>query len=115
MFLAETTEAARRAEAEAIFRKFEGNHLPVIVERGDGGRDLPLLDKTKFMVPRQLTWGQLIYLIRRRLAVSADTGLYIFVNNTVPPASATVQEIHEAHCAVDGFLYATYSGEATFG
>ncbi|XP_010896663.1 microtubule-associated proteins 1A/1B light chain 3C isoform X2 [Esox lucius] len=55
--------ATRKHEVCSIRTKFP-NKLPVIVERYLREKTLPLLDKTKFLVPFELTLGQFLCLLR---------------------------------------------------
>uniref|UniRef100_A0A672YZJ1 Microtubule-associated protein 1 light chain 3 gamma, like n=1 Tax=Sphaeramia orbicularis TaxID=375764 RepID=A0A672YZJ1_9TELE len=55
--------ATRKDEVCSIRSKFP-NKLPVIVERYIREKTLPLLDKTKFLVPFELTLGQFFCLLR---------------------------------------------------
>lgn len=59
--------------------------------------------------------GQFVYVIRKRIKLPADQAIFIFVNNTLPPAAALMSQIYKEHADPDGFLYVTYSGESTFG
>lgn len=49
--------------------------------------DLPNIDKRKYLVPKVLTLGQFLYIIRKRVKVSSDKSLYIFCNRTLPVVS----------------------------
>jgi microtubule-associated protein 1 light chain len=56
--------AARIEEVQGIRSKFP-NKIPVIVERFHKERSLPALDKTKFLVPQELTMSQFVTIIRQ--------------------------------------------------
>lgn len=88
--------------------------MPVIVERAEKS-DIPVLDKKKYLVPADLTVGQFVYVIRKRIKLNAEKAIFIFVNNVLPPTAALMNAIYEEHKDEDGFLYVTYSGENTFG
>ena len=68
-----------------------------------------------FPCPCSLTLGQLVYVIRRRLHLPSDMGLFLYVNNTLPPTTLLVRELDSLYRADDGFLYIIFSGEAAFG
>ena len=53
----------RREEVAGIRNKFP-NKVPVIVERYQKEKNLPPLDKTKFLVPQELTMSQFVTIIR---------------------------------------------------
>ena len=76
---------------------------------------IPDIDKKKYLVPSDLTMGQFVYVIRKRIKLSPDTAIFIFVNNTLPPAAELMSKVYRDQADEDGFLYVTYSGESTFG
>jgi GABA(A) receptor-associated protein len=103
----------RKAEAGRIKDKYP-DRIPVIVEKSPKS-DIPDIDKKKYLVPADLTVGQFVYVIRKRIKLSAEKAIFIFVKNTLPPTAALMSTIYEQHKDDDGFLYITYSGENTFG
>ncbi|VDI38183.1 Hypothetical predicted protein [Mytilus galloprovincialis] len=62
-----TTTAIRKEEVIGIRSKFP-TKVPVIVERYHKEQQLPLLDKTKFLVPQELTMSQFASIIRNRMS-----------------------------------------------
>lgn len=76
---------------------------------------MPEIDKNKYLVPYDLTIGQFVYVIRRRIDVPAERAIFIFVNDILPPTAATLSSVYEEHKDEDGFLYILYSSENTFG
>ncbi|EYU24740.1 hypothetical protein MIMGU_mgv1a018425mg [Erythranthe guttata] len=86
----------------------------VIVEKAERS-DIPNIDKKKYLVPADLTVGQLVYVIRKRIKLSAEKAIFIFVDNVLPPTGAIMSSIYDDKKDEDGFLYVTYSGENTFG
>jgi GABA(A) receptor-associated protein len=103
----------RYAEAQRIRDKFPGR-VPAIVERGNRS-DVPLIDKKKFLVPSDLTIGQFIYVVRKRLNLPPEKALFLFVNNTLPTTGTLMRELYAQYMSEDGFLYCAYSGESAFG
>ena len=103
----------RCAEAQRIREKFPGR-VPVIVERA-ARTDAPLIDKKKFLVPSDLTIGQFVYVIRKRINLPPEKALFLFVGNTLPTTGSLMRELFAQYTSEDGFLYCTYSGESAFG
>lgn len=66
-------------------------------------------------MPADLTVGQFVYVIRKRIKLSPEKAIFVFVNNVLPPTAALMSSIYDEHKDDDGFLYIAYSGENTFG
>lgn len=55
-------------------------------------------------VPSDLTIGQFVYVIRKRIKLSPEKAIFIFVNDVIPPSSALLSEVYKEHVDEDGFL-----------
>ena len=100
-------------EAQRIRTKY-ADRIPVICEK-DERSDIPDIDKKKYLVPQDLTVGQFVYVIRKRIKLPSEKAIFIFINNVLPPTAALMSKIYAEHKDEDGFLYVQYSGENTFG
>nr|XP_033791617.1 microtubule-associated proteins 1A/1B light chain 3C [Geotrypetes seraphini] len=106
---------ARKSEVAGIRAKFP-RKIPVIVERYQREKSLPLLDKTKFLVPQDLSMSQFVTIIRNRLILTSTQAFYLLVNNkSLASMSQTLAELYEDHKDEDGFLYMTYASQEMFG
>lgn len=106
----------RKSEAQKILTRYK-DKVPIIVEKAKGCT-LDEIDKYKFLVPYDMTVGQFIYIIRKRIKLSEVEALYIFVDKTLPMTSQTISKIYtdsKSKKDFDGFLYINYCNENTFG
>jgi GABA(A) receptor-associated protein len=103
----------RYNESKNIIKKYP-SRIPIIVERQQNSK-IQDIDKHKYLVPNDLTVGQFIYVIRKRINLSPEKAIFIFINNVLPPTSSLMSSIYSLYKNKDGFLYVTYSGENTFG
>lgn len=103
----------RKAEASRILQKFN-DRIPVICEKVEKS-DIAEIDKRKYLVPSDLTVGQFVYVIRKRIKLPSEKAIFIFVNDILPPTAALLSTVYDEHKDEDGFLYVLYSGENTFG
>lgn len=104
----------RCKESNRVLSKYP-DRIPIICEKIANKKNIPSIDKSKYLVPSDLTMGQFIYVIRKRLKLSAESGLFIFIDGTIPPTSALIANIYANYKDEDGFLYVRYSNENTFG
>jgi GABA(A) receptor-associated protein len=104
----------RKVEANKIFSKFTGR-IPIIVERALKAHDIPVIDKNKYLCPGDLTIGQFLYVIRKRINLPSEKALFVFINDTLPPTNTLIKELYHTFKNEDGFLYMTYCGENVFG
>jgi GABA(A) receptor-associated protein len=102
----------RKIESSRILSKYP-DRVPLIVEP-TSGCDIEI-DKKKYLVPRDLSIGQFLFVIRKRLKMPAEKALFIFVGSTVPASSTFISELYERHVSEDGFLKLTFSEENVFG
>ena len=72
--------------AHARCRRYP-DRIPVICEK-DPRSDIPAVDKRKYLIPVNLTVGQFIYVIRKRIKLPPERAIFIFVNNVIPPTGA---------------------------
>jgi len=102
----------RLYEAQRVKIKYP-DRVPVIVEAKS---DVPPLDKKKYLVPRDLTVGQFLYTLRKRIKLTSEKALFLFFNEQVlSPSSESIGSVYESNKDSDEFLYATLCSENTFG
>ena len=90
-----------------LFKVLNGIHSQVICEKVEKS-DIATIDKKKYLVPADLTVGQFVYVIRKRIKLSPEKAIFIFVDEVLPPTAALMSSIYEEHKDEDGFLYITY-------
>ena len=105
----------------ARIRQKYPDRIPVIVERG---KNVPDIDKQKFLVPGDLTVGKFTNEIKKHMKVDNADGnnidslkaIFLFVNGkSLTRASDKMSTVYEQHVDSDGFVYITYHGESTYG
>lgn len=104
-----------KTECNLIRTKYP-NHIPIIVQC-DPKSDLSL-SKNKFLVNNDVTFGQLLYIVRKKLVndLHSTHALFLFINNTLPPTSAMISSIYSLHKNKDtGMLHIMLCKENTFG
>ncbi|KAK3597346.1 hypothetical protein CHS0354_034589 [Potamilus streckersoni] len=107
--------ATRKEEAAGIRGKFPMK-IPVIVERYFKEQNLPVLDKTKFLVPQELSMSQFATIIRNRMSINSNQAFYLLINNkSISSMSLTLAEVYRDEKDEDGFLYMTYASQEMFG
>lgn len=103
----------RCKESRNIITKYP-DRVPVIVEKQEN-TDIVDIDKNKYLVPCDLTVGQFVYVIRKRMKMPPEKAIFIFVHNQIPMQSSLMSTIYDESKDNDGFLYVKYAGENTFG
>lgn len=114
-FKSEFSFAKRSLEAKRIMSKYN-DRIPIICEKAkNAGKDCPLIDKKKYLVPIDLTVAQFIYVIRKRLKLDAEKAMFVFINSQIPTNTHMICDLYDKNKDEDGFLYVTYALENTFG
>ena len=103
----------RKNTVHSIFKKYP-DRIPVYVKKGND--NTPDIDKDRYLVPSDLTVGQFLYVIRKRIKLKPEQALYIFFNDQLVNTSTLVKEVYDTYKNKDDeMLYAVYSTENTFG
>ena len=77
------------------------DRIPCIIESND-----IKIDKKKYLIPSNLTLGQFITVIRKRVRLDQTEAMFMFTEtNSIPPTSSTIAHLFEAFKNPDGFLY----------
>lgn len=103
----------RKQESDYIVKKYK-DKIPVICEKNPNS-DFAEMTKRKFLSPDDITLGEFLFIIRRRLNLDHSKALFLFVDNILPPNSMMMKTLYSEKKDEDNFLYITYSGENTFG
>jgi GABA(A) receptor-associated protein len=104
----------RKGESNRILKKYP-DRIPIIVQRVESNTSIPDINKKKYLVPNDLTVGQFVYVIRKRIKLAPEQAIFVYVNNTLPPTASLVSQLYNQQKDDDGFLYVQFSGENTFG
>lgn len=57
---------------------------------------------------KDLTVGQFVYVIRKRIKLMPEKAIFIFVGDVLPATAALMSSIYEEYHDEDGFLYVWY-------
>lgn len=104
----------RKIDCSQILLKYP-DRIPVICEKHPYSRNAPDIDKHKYLIGFDLTVGQFMSVIRKRMCLNPGVGLYIFINGLIPSNSSILHYLFLDHKDDDGFLYIYYDVENTFG
>ena len=98
----------RISASNKIINKFY-SRVPIIVD------SKIILDKNKFIVPRDMIIAQFMYILRKKLDVNPGEAVFLLCRNNIVMTSDSINTIYERYKEEDGFLYLIITKENTFG
>ena len=104
----------RKRQSEIVLRKHP-DRIPIIVERDSKNANLPVIDRCKYLVPKDFSMGQLLYVVRKRIKLAPEQALFFFVDNSLASTASLLSQLYQDHKDQDNFLYVSYCGENAFG
>ena len=99
-------------KTSSTLREKHSDRIPVLVSRLYNNLDMK---KTKFLVPIDLTMGQLQYVFRRSLKLNESEAIFIFINNKILSTTSDLTSAVYDKYNKNGYLYVSISKENTFG
>jgi GABA(A) receptor-associated protein len=109
------TYEKRKDESDKIRAKYP-DRVPIVCEVSHKDRNTLILDRSKYLVPKDITICQFMHVIRKRIKLSPENALYIFNENSeLPLSSELIGNYYYKYQNLDGFLYFSISLENTFG
>tara|TARA_B110001450_G_scaffold57501_1_gene54131 strand:- start:693 stop:1061 length:369 start_codon:yes stop_codon:yes gene_type:complete len=109
-----SSDIKNRIDETTRIRAKYPERVPIIVKKA-AGSILKDIDKSKYLAPVDMTLSQFIIIIRKRVKIESDKAIFVFIDNVLPPLSASMIYLYENMKSHDGFLYIYYNGESTFG
>ena len=73
------------------------------------------LDKKKYIVSIDLTIGEFLYTIKKRIKLESHESIFLLTNNMLLNNTENINSVYSKFKAVDGFLYIIISKENVFG
>ena len=123
-FRNEFTHEQRLSEASRQLTKYP-SRIPLVLE--DDPRSTPVRpndSKRKYLVPRDMSFGEFMHVVRRRANVGPEKAIFLFIerdlddgtrSSLLPPTAHTLGTLYEQHKEKDCFLYVVCAAENTFG
>ena len=100
-------------KVQLIKRKYP-DKVPIWIEKA-ANCDLPNIPKNKYLIPNDLTFSQLLFVVRKHIKISPSTAIFFNINGKMPRMSDTVQSYYSNYQRQDGLLYIHYVSENAFG
>ena len=107
------TYEERQVESLKIMSKYP-DRIPILVERAKGCQ-LTNIQKHKFLVCKDMSMSQFVFMIRKRIDLEPSQSLFMMVNGKLSSGSTPIGQVYMDHKDEDGFLYMVYASENTFG
>ena len=110
----EKTFEQRNGEFQRISGK-NPDKIPVICEKEEKSK-LKKIEKTKFLIDKNLNLAQFSSIIRKRLEIEDKEALFFLVNGKISiSGTVSMTDIYNKYKEKDGFLYIAYANEETWG
>ncbi|CAH6421247.1 Autophagy protein Atg8 ubiquitin [uncultured virus] len=104
----------RKKEALRIISN-NPDKVPIILEKADNVK-IGNLDINKYLINKEITIGQFLHVIRKKLGLSLNESLFLFVNNKyIPKTEETLENIYNKYLDQDNFLYISYTPNNKLG
>ena len=106
----------RKQSSDKIKRQFP-DKIPVICEKDPHSKTLNDIDKTKYLVPNDLTVAQFSFMIMKRLQLDQKEAFFLLVNgqHSISGNTSLIDVYEKYKDEDDGYLYIAYASQLTWG
>ena len=106
----------RKQRSDKIKRQFP-DKIPVICEKDPHSKTLNDIDKTKYLVPNDLTVAQFSFMIMKRLQLDQKEAFFLLVNgqHSISGNTSLIDVYEKYKDEDDGYLYIAYASQLTWG
>ena len=109
----------RKRNSSVVLEKYYPNKVPVIIQKLERDKQLPNLEKIKYLIPSDMTYSSLMIYIRNILVKKLPSSTALFLTTEsghMLCSSEPLSKIYIEHSDNDDkFLYLFYCTENTFG
>ena len=111
-FKKENKDVNKRKEMSEKLRKQFPDKIPIICEK-DPKSKMKEIEKTKYLIPKDLTVSQFSLLLRKKVELNPEEAFYLIVKEKYSIVGENrIEDIYEKYAnEEDGFLYIVYSEE----
>ena len=116
-FKQKNSDVNQRKESNDKLRKQYPDKIPIICEKDPKSITLNDIDKTKYLVPKDLTVAQFSIMIRKRLELNKNEALFLIAKgkHTITGETPLIDVYNKFSDKDDGYLYIAYASEVTLG
>lgn len=113
-FKLEYDATTRKQEYEKIKAKYP-DKIPIIIEETSQNPSKLVGKCNKVIISADATLAHVVHFIKKRRKTSHKNAIILYVNGNLYTLGQVLKDIYEKDADKDGFLYATYMEEITFG
>jgi GABA(A) receptor-associated protein len=104
-----------KESVKKILDKYD-DRVPIFVFKSRRDNALNNIDKNKYIVPTNLTAGDLLNIIRKKLDINQEVSICLFINDKIMVSnSEKIGVLYEEYKNEDNLLNIYYCGENSFG
>lgn len=109
----------RIRNSSVVLNKYYPEKIPVIIQKSERDKQLPNLEKNKYLIPSSMTYSSLLIYLRNILTKKIPASTAFFLNTEsghMLYCNDPLYKVYSDHSDKDdNFLYLFYCSENTFG
>ena len=106
----------RKQSSDKIKQQFQ-DKIPIIVEKDPRAKTLDDIDKTKYLVPKEISVTQFSFMLRKRLQLKENDAFFLIAKcKYTIMGENTMDDVYNKYSDKDdGYLYITYTSKEIWG